>query len=824
MRLTTLLATTAFVAFAISPAMAQTVPDGTGPSEDAAGANAPQEGLGEIIVTAQRREESSQKAAVPLSVIDGAALTAAGITQLDRLNQLAPALQIQPSSTGNLIFLRGVGNFNVVALSDPAIAFNYDGVYVGRPTGSTGVFYDLARVEVLKGPQGILYGRNATGGAINVLPQQPKLGEFAGYFSGAYGNYDTVNAEGAINAPLGENGALRLSLSTSNHDGYLRDGTQDEKTIAGRFQLKAELTPDLTVRFAMDYAHNGGNGNSVSYFGRYARNPIVPVGAGPGPGTNYYAFIPTTLDPREGVYSAASQAYRQATPFGPYGRLLNALAPKSDVDNSFYGANAEINWDTGAGTLTVIPAWRYAHLDYIAPAAAFIFDNLERIEQYSLEARFAGERVGIFDYTIGGFYFDERIDSNTSLSISNLGNYIDQTLRTKSYAAFGRLTANLSDRLRLVGGVRYTHDKKGFDYAAIGAVISCQRVTAFGAPNCPAAPFVPLFGADAQLGFPFPAQGGAPIPVFTSPGRPGPANPLNYLVIRTDTFFDRTLSKSKPTYRGAIEFDVAPRSLAYASVETGYRSGGFSAAAGFETYQPEYITAYTIGMKNRFFGNRAQLNLEAFLWDYKNQQVNFVGLDNNGRNANRTQNVGKSRIKGFEADGRFLVTPTTLLSADVQYLDAKQKRFSYSAGPGQPPLTGCAVSFSATATGRIPPYTIDCSGFQSYNSPKWTINLAAQQTIPLGDFQIVAGADTQYKSSRNIGFAYLPQQRIGSDWISNAQIQFGPASEQWSISAFVRNIENNRTLTFASTHPTAAYLTAGQTPPRTYGVRAGVKF
>ena len=822
MRLMALLATTACAALTAAPANAQTVPEGSGPSEEATGAQSAEDGLGEIIVTAQRREESSQKAAVPLSVIDGAQLAAAGITQVERLNQLAPALSIQASGTGNLIFLRGVGNFNVVATSDPAVAFNYDGVYIGRPTGSTGVFYDLARVEVLKGPQGILYGRNATGGAINVLPQQPRLGEFSGYASLTYGNYDTINAEGAINAPLGDNGAARLSLSTSNHDGYLRDGTQDEKTVAGRFQLKSELTPDLTVRVSMDYAHNGGAGNSISYFGRYARNPTVPVAAGPVPGINYYTFIPTTLDPREGVYTDAAQAYRTATPFGPYGRLLNPLSPYPDVDNDFYGANAEINWDTAAGTLTVIPAWRYARLDYTASAAAFIFDNLERIEQYSLEARFAGERIGIFDYTIGGYYFDERIDSNTSLTVSNTGSYIDQTLTTESYAAFGALTANVTDRLRVVGGLRYTHDDKGFDYYALGAVVSCQRFTP--APNCPNAPFVPLFGPSGPTGFPFPARGGAPIPQFLNPGPPGPTNPLSHLIIRTDTVFDRGLEQSKVTYRGAVEFDVAPRSLLYASYETGYRSGGFSAAAGFETYNPEYITAYTVGMKNRFLDNRVQLNLEGFWWDYTDQQVNFVGLDLNGRTANQTQNVGKSRIKGFEVDGRFLVTPTTLLSADVQYLDAKQQRFAYTAGSGNPPLTGCNVSFNAAATGATPPYTIDCAGFQSYNSPKWTINLAGQQTVPLGEYRFVLSADTQYKSAQNSGFAYLPQQREEARWTSNAQVQFGPEDERWSIAAFVRNIENNRYFTFSSTHPTAAFLTAFQTPPRTYGVRAGFKF
>lgn len=804
--------TTTAIIFSLPAVAAAQTPGNTANVEDTA---ADVEGLGEIVVTAQRREESSQRAAVPLSVIDGGTMLSAGITQADRLSQIAPALTIQPSSTGNLIFLRGVGNFTLVATSDPAVAFNYDGVYVGRPTSSTGVFYDLARVEILKGPQGILYGRNATGGAINVLPVQPVIGELSGYVSGTFGNYSTINAEGAINLPMGENGAMRLSLSTANHDGFLRDGTQDEETIAGRFQMKAELTPDLTVRMAADYAHNGGRGNSVSYFGRYARNVTVPVTPGPVPGNGYFNFIPAPLDPSEGVYSPASQAYRTSTPFGPFGRNLDAFAPPARIDNSFYGFNAEINWDTGAGMLTVIPAWRYADLDYDAPAASFAYNNRESAEQYSFEARFDGERIGIFDYTLGGYYYNERIDSNTSLSLSNTGNYLDQTLTTKSYAAFGRVTAHVSDRFRLVGGLRYTHDRKGFDYAAIGAVINCVARNAFGAPACPTAPFVPQFDQSLQFPFPFPAFRGPPIPVFTTPGPP------NYLIIRTDTFFDRSLTSGELTYRAAAEFDVAPQSLLYASVESGYRSGGFSAAAGFETYEPEFITAYTIGMKNRFLDNRVQLNIEGFWWDYTNQQVNFVGLDINGLTANRTQNVGRSRIRGIEVEGQFLVTPTTLLSADIQYLDTKQTEFTYPAGPGNPPLTGCAVSFNAA---NVSPYAINCAGFPAYNSPKWTMNLAAQQTFELGDYKLILGADTQYKSSRYIGFAYLPEQRIGSTWTSNAQISFGPADDGWTIAGFVRNIEGDRIPLFASTHPTAQFLTVGQSAPRTYGIRGSFRF
>ena len=809
MRTATLFVTTALALCLPAAVAAQTVTAPAAEDND--------KGLGDIVVTAQRRSESSQKAAIPLSVIDGAALTATGATQADRLNELVPALTIEPNSTGNIIFLRGVGNFTVVAASDPAVGFNYDGVYIGRPSSTSGVFYDLDRIEVLKGPQGILYGRNATGGAINILPAQPKIGQLSGHVSGSFGNFSRINAEGAINVPMGDNGALRVSATTSNHDGYYADGTQDEKSYAMRVQMKAELTPNLTVRVSGDYAHDGGKGQSVNYYGRYIYNPRVPLSTTPIPGTSYYTFAPTTVSNDQGVQSPISQAYRQTVPFGPYGaRLLDALLPYPPHQNSnFYGFNAEVTLETGAGTFTLIPSWRYSDIDQLSTAGAFMYSNQETDEQHSFELRFAGKRLGIFDYTLGAYYFRESINSTVALTISNVGSWQKPNYDTKSYAGFGRVVANLTDQFRVVGGIRYTKDDKGFIYSATSAVINCLARTVQGAPNCPTAPLIPLVSSPSQLPFPFPAAGGAPIPVFTSPGPP------NYLIIRSDAVFNRTKSSSRTTYRGAVEFDLAPQSMLYASIETGYRSGGFSAAAGFEDFDPEYITAYTVGMKNRFLNNRIQLNIEGFIWDYKNQQVNHVGLDLNGRSANYTQNVGASKIKGFEVDGRFLVTPTTLVNFDVQYLDAKQKSFSYLAGPGTPPLTGCNVTYNAA---NASPYLIDCAGFDSYNSPRWTINFGAQQTIPLGDFQLVIGADTQYKGRRNIGFAYLPEQTIPGNWTSNAQISFGAADERWSISAYVRNIEDDRIPIYSSTHPSASFLIAGATAPRTYGVRAGFKF
>lgn len=806
-----LLTTTALVLMTPPALQAQvsTPPVATSPSpsENAASADAAPEpaaapaedGLGEIVVTAQRRSENLQRAAVAVSVVQGSDLVNAGITQPARLGELVPALTIQPASTGNLIFVRGVGNFTLTPNSDPAIAFNYDGVYVGRPSSTNGLFFDLDRIEVLKGPQGTLYGRNATGGAINVIPTQPRLGDLSGYATASYGNYDTVTAEGAVNVPIGERGAFRLSASTSRHDGYLSDGTSDDKTTSLRLQVKSELSPLLTVRVAGDYSQQRGRGSGASYISNYNLNRAA----------GRFTTVPSGLPLSEGLYTPASQAYRRTVTAGPAGRRLDDMSPLPFQNNEFYGVNAQFDFDTGPGTLTVIPAWRYGSLDYLAEAAAFPYRNREKDEQISVEARFTGTRVGAFDYTLGGYFYDDSIKTRIALNLSAAQNFLSQRYKTRSFAPFGRVTAHVTDRLRLVGGLRYSKDIKSFNGSAVALTLVCT-VRVAGVPTCPTAQLFTTVDDLSQVPFATPT-GPAPVPQ----GRSGA------IIVRVDSRYDSRLKDDRITYRGGVEFDVADRSLAYASVETGYRSGGFSAAQGFETFQPEYITAYTVGLKNRFFDNRVQLNLEGFLWDYKDQQVSHLGLDLSGRTAQFIQNIGTSRIKGFEVEGRVLVTPTTLVSADVQYLDARNRAFTYQQGSANgPPLTGCA--FALAADPRF--YDIDCAGQRSYNSPKWTLNFAAQQTFEFGDYKAVVGADTQYRTARNIGFEFLPEQRVGSNWQTNAQVTFGPADNRWSVAGFVRNIEDKRVLIFATTHPLANLLSGGSTAPQTYGVRSSVKF
>ena len=747
------------------------------------------DGLADIIVTAQQRGENLQKAALPVAVVSGQDLTNGGIRGIDTLGKLVPSLVVAAGGQGNLVFIRGVGNFSFVASSDPAAAFNYDGVYIGRSTATFGTFYDLERVEVLKGPQGTLYGRNATAGAINVLPSQPRLGETSGYASASYGSHNEVQAEGAINLGLSDNAALRVSGLYTKHDGYLRDGTQTDDTAGIRAQLKVKLTPAITVRLEGDYAQQRGEGGGSNYIASYAFSPLM----------GKFVTTPSGLSLDEGLFSDASQNYRRTTGLlGPRqpGRFLDPLIFRPSQHNDVYGVIAHIDWKTPIGTVSVIPAWRHAKKDNLNTESAQQIGNIQDADQYSIETRLVSNGGGKIDYIFGAYYFSESIDDDVHNTAGSVANFNYNHFTTKSPSAYGRLTLHATDWLRFTGGARYTEDhKRFFDSQNTVLALVCAPAA------CPTAPLLPYTTTIA--GQPFaPALGGAP--VVRAPG---------VLIARSDAFPSGKLDTSKVTYRGAVEVDVGPRSLLYASLETGYRAGGFNA---FNQYNPESITAYTLGSKNRFLDNRLQLNVEAFYWKYRDQQLSYFGTDPTGRIGVITAKVGKSTIKGVEVEARAQATPTTLLTANVQYLDATYDSFTY-VSPARP-FTGCGVSPSG------PRFAVDCSGRPALNSPKWTVNLGAQQRIPLGDNEITLSADTQYRSGRFTGFEYIPEEYVKHSWRSNASVSFGATNGRYAITAFVRNIENDRSLIYATPVPASNLIVSILSAPRTYGLRVSTKF
>jgi iron complex outermembrane receptor protein len=275
-------------------------------------------------------------------------------------------------------------------------------------------------------------------------------------------------------------------------------------------------------------------------------------------------------------------------------------------------------------------------------------------------------------------------------------------------------------------------------------------------------------------------------------------------------------------WRFGGELNVGQRSLLYATVERGYRPGGFNTAAGFETYAPERITAHTVGLRYSSVDARLQFDLEGFWWNYHDQQVSSLrpDLSTPPRNANITDNIASSRIRGIEADVRLRPWRRTQVRAVVQYLDSDYRSFRYIyANTGVPPLTGCAAALNA-ATNL---YTVDCSSKQPYNSPRWSIGFNVRHKFALGRLVLTAVADTRFRAARNIGFAFLREQRIGRTWTSDAQLIVTVPGQRLELAAFVRNIEGDRTPQFMIYHPISNALVAGTSPPRQLGVRASLR-
>jgi iron complex outermembrane receptor protein len=787
--------TYALLSFSACPATvdAQTPKPG---ERDAAGRDS-------IIITALKRDEPLARAAAPVSVLTGSDLREGGITSTDRLSAGFPALTVQPTSTGNLIFVRGVGNFTLQPNSDPAVGFVYDGVPVSRPMGTLSQFFDLDRIELLKGPQGVLYGRNASAGSINLEPRQPVIGERSMSANLEASDSGELRSEAALNLPLGRAAALRVSGALSHEDALLDGYRTGPRQASVRGQVKTSIGR-VTARLSGDYNRTGGVGIGTSYVGKYSFDPA----------SGDYRFSASGLPLSTGIYTPEAQAFRQTIFLPSAGRNLDAIGSSPWQDNQFYGVHARIDAETGLGQLSVIPAWRKASLDAVVSGPPFGLRQREGNEQESIEARLAGSSARL-DWLVGTFLFKDSIRSDTMTNLSSVLAQSTQHYGTSSQALFGNLTVHLNGRLRVGGGARWSRDRK--DYASDGATLAivCQRQVG-GRPSCPATPLFPLVDNFAEIPFPTPIAGGAPLPILAG------GAPTGAIVARSDLGADGRLVDHAVTWRVSAELDLAPGSLLYATAETGARPGGFNTAVGFETYDPERITAYTLGLRHRGLGGKLRLALEAFWWDYRDQQVSSLrpDLSNPPRNANITENIGNSRIRGIEADVRLRPRRSLELRAVLQYLDARYRSFRYVfANTGAPPLTGCPASLDAASN----LYTVDCTAMQPYNSPRWSMNLNLRDSFTLGRATLTAVAETQFQSARNIGFAFLPEQHVGPTWTSNAQLIVSLPASRLELAAFVRNIEGERVPEFMIYHPVSNALVAGTSPPRQIGLRASLR-
>ncbi|HEU0044491.1 TonB-dependent receptor [Sphingomonas sp.] len=829
MNRTTLICGTALAAFLSTAAVAQTSPaaesarqdSGTAQRTDPTGqdpAPSSDDGLRDIIVTATKVETVLQKTPQAITVIDGSALVEAGVATAQDLNKLVPGLQIEQNGSSSSIYIRGIGSRVVGPNQDPAVAFSVDGVYYSRASGTTTTLFDLDRVEVVKGPQGTLYGRNATGGAVNVVSRRPKLGVRSVDAEIEVGNYNAVRAVMGLNLPLGDNAALRVAGQSIYNSGFLSDGYNDTDIKAGRVSLLIEPTSALSIFVSADYSAQGGQGAGAIITGPSVNNSsiatrfVVPDDPFVGPSDPRSNAVLARALPAQAVAGPGPGTFCRAqvvgapTPGGIPARLLCTypfgvapIARDGFLANEFYGGNLTINADLGFADVTAIGGYRRTEIDSLQR----IDFGRQRVsgtaDQYSAELRISSAATGEdrFRWLVGAFYLREQQDTLTIIDSNNqaIGGpgvfcatapvagfcvarpaLIQQETRLDSpklvdetYAGFGEATVSATDWLRFTAGLRFTREEKSEENGVITLVYASPPGLTRSYPSA------------GRVGF-------------------------------NDT-----------SYRLGVEVDVAPQSMFYATHSTAFHVGGLN--VGVEQgpnrypFAAEKVRSYVVGIKNRFFDNRLQLNVEGFWNDYRNYQQSSLGYINDGSQTCsvllirttcpltlRIDNAAKARIRGVEADVLLRVGSNGTLSANILYNDTKFLQFDVVNA-----FTNAVVSYAGQTLPGV---------------NKFTVSAGYTQRFPLiSGGEIVGSARTIFRNAAYLWFERFESQFQPAYTRTDLTLGYHAPDNQWRLTGFVRNVEDEAALNQGGPLSAASGLRfSNLNPPRTYGLILGFNF
>ncbi|RZT10326.1 iron complex outermembrane recepter protein [Duganella sp. CF402] len=708
----------------------------------------------EVTVTAQRSPSLESKTPVSMTTLTGDQLNTAGLDTPAAIATRIPNVELDYATDGLRITMRGVSNADTTEKGDPSAAFLLDGIYIARPQAQNLSFYDLERVEVLRGPQGTLYGRNTTAGVVSVISKAP-INRFEAWVAAEIGNYNSRKLSGMINVPVNDMLSLRAAVSANKHDSYLINGLnngrelgKDRDDVSARLSAKLKITRDATL--VLRYDHAKVDDNNDSYV----------------PDTNFYHGVATGNPVWYGSGTHAQLTYNFVAPNAAIAPPVQAHSYKNTS-----GIAADLTLDLGAVTLYYLGAHRnydhdqLANFYYrVAPTLALNVREsfLGDYTQNSHELRVATNGDGPFSAQAGLYYFREESAQRYAfrdLDLVGLPPYYvfenGPTLST-SKAVFGQATYRVTNALRATAGARSTKDDK----SRVGSTNFQQ-----------AASFNP--GTDFKL--------------------------LN----------DAALSTRQTTWRLGMDYDLAPATLLYGSVSTGYKAGGFNdgclegstqfglgcpaalaVPAAALIYQPETVRSYEAGVKTRFWDNKASLNLSVFKYDYNNLQLSSVAIVA-GAPRFVTSNAGEASVKGLEAEGQLLPTAQDRISYALSLLDAHYVRYS-------------------------PDGVHDWAGNKLDRSPSNTLSLGYERSF--GD--VTAGVNARRSAAYIIAVpAQLLQYRVPSYTQTDATLRYHPQRAAWSVTARVKNIENK-------VHPVTidSFGMLAPSDPRTVDLRLDYRF
>lgn len=576
-------------------------------AQNAGGESQDQSGLGDIIVTANRTASSAQDTPTALNVYSGDALRDAGIASVRDLAAIDPSVNISPSAGAAYVAVRGIASTDVTEIGDPSVPVSRDGFYTNRSFSLNSSMYDLARIEVLKGPQGTLNGRNSTGGLVSIITNRPKF-ENGGYASVEAANFGTFNGEMGANLAISDTFAVRASGTYLSHNGYRKiDGPtrsgDDEDFASGRIQA---------------LYNSGGLSAWVSYQhdSRTVNGDAILRGTLGGPKPNFSDL---------GAFPGS--ASQKTTLEGDRIRWELAYSTENNLNFIYAGGYDSQNWvNVLDATGPEYPANRQ-------------FRQNERPKTWNHEFRVSNDASSKLFFQAGYFRFTENNTVDSGLFNLDMtgpfapggplealaqpdqyGIKFDYKIRTRSQAVFAQIDYDLTDQLEISLGGRYTWDKKDRTGQAL------------------------LF-----------------LPALASPFAPA---------LRLTTPGDGHLSDSQPTWHAGLNYRPMPNTLIYAKYDRGYKSGGFNSngSSASVPYDPEQLDAFEIGTKNSLLGNTLQINGDVFYSKYRGYQASQTSdvLQGSG-----IFNVGSAKIFGAEAEVKALLGEGTRIGVNAAYLHTK---------------------------------------------------------------------------------------------------------------------------------------------------------
>ena len=801
------------VALAAAPAAAPA------PAAAAADAVASDAGLEEITVTgSRRREEKIQDVPVALSVVSAGALERRGDFTLNQVQQQVPSLQVLSTNPRNTnINIRGLGS--TIALANDGlengVGFYIDDVYYGRVGLSQFDLVDLEKVEVLRGPQGTLFGKNTTAGVINVTSQKPSFtpGVTA---EASYGNYNFFQARASITGPIIDDKlAVRVSGAISKRDGFLYNTTQQTDAqnydnVSVRGQLLYTPTNNLSVRVIADYS-------------RQEQKYNLPILVG---------FHATYADGTLIANNFATTAARFPTYTFP---TLNAFARQGEADSHYqanmagYGVQSNVDWKLDFATLTSITAYRWWDWDpandgdSTALPVTTIAQQVNRQRQFSQELRLASSGHTRLSWVLGGYYFWQTVRGygtyaygadapawyrptvaavagkfgQTGLSAATLDaigagalngfredSYSDPI--TKSLAAFGQTDLKITPQLSLTTGLRFTHeDKSGTFYEGWTNVPSTTGLSPIQ---------VSIATAVRSAFFPLIAQGTAPYnPSFTNNNLSGLAS---------------------------LGWKITPDVLLYGSYSRGNKSGGLNLTvlpAGVNpVVAPEKVDAYEVGFKSQFLNRKLTLNAAGFWTDIANYQNQIYDVSTVPARQ-YIANIPKVRSRGIESDVSWQVSDRLGLYGNFAYTDATY--VSYTNAPA-------AFEYANVSA------TQDLSGKQLPGVSKFAYSLGADGNLPVGeydghDLELYAHADWFHRSTFNAALQNSAWTQVAGYGLVNARLGLRASDGRFDVSLWAKNLFNKNYFASLSSSVTAGsggLVTGVLGDPRTYGITARTKF